>query len=104
MTFIVMIEKYSLALQPFMPARPVVTLSDGGELGVSVLPITSAPALRSTCSNIRTLLPPDGKRLGREHDDSPPSTATKKNDRFCGVVSRNEEYNFSFNAMRKDKG
>jgi len=61
--------------------------------------------VRSTSSNIRTLLPPDVKQLYLEHDDSPPpSTATTKNDLLCGVVSRNEEYNFSFSAMRQDKG
>ena len=87
-------EKYRLAWQPFKPGRPVVTVSEGGKLGVSLFPTTSAPAVRSTSSNIRTLLPSDGKRLYLEHEDSPPSTATTKNDRFCDVVSRNEEYNF----------
>jgi len=74
------------------------------EFGVSVLPTTSSPAVRSTSSNIRSLLPPDGKWFYREHYGWPPPTATTKNGRFCGVVSRNEEYNFISNAMRQDKG
>ena len=60
--------------------------------------------MRSTSTNIRTLLPPDVKQLYLDREDSPPSTATTKNVRLCGVVSRNEECNFSFSAMRQDKG